>query len=509
MATIFPLSASVGQQFQDYAFDGESWNIIGENWKPFTYSATEPDYHEPGFIWVDSNEVIEEITYATASGYQILTNKVMDGDNNYFSNIPESATLPDQDGNAGKYLTTSGSVSSWGTLDLESAINTASAAAVTYLVDSAPETLNTLNELSAALNDDANFATTVTNSLSNKLDISSASSTYLTQANASSTYANMATTPISGFRNAIINGDFRVWQRGASFTPAAGAGSYTADRWAITFAGGTPTNSVARTAFTSGIATSLGVEAEYFYKSTITNIGTATRYSVQQRIEDVRTFAGQTVVSSFWAKADSSRTLRVYLLQNFGTGGSAQVAAGFSDFNLTTSWQKFTFSITVPSISGKTIGTNSNLTIRFDQATASGSVLDLWGVQVEQGSIATPFEQRPIGTELALCQRYYYKSPYIVSPYILFNTGNVMSGTYQFPVTMRVAPPSITYYDGANTVNKITIANAGGTAQNNITPPSTLNRLTSGWNFGAGGMGGTTGNNGNIILSSYEANAEL
>jgi hypothetical protein len=118
MATIFPLSASVGQQFQDYAFDGESWNIIGENWKPFTYSATEPDYHEPGFIWVDSNEVIEEITYATASGYQILTNKVMDGDNNYFSNIPESATLPDQDGNAGKYLTTSGSVSSWEILDL-------------------------------------------------------------------------------------------------------------------------------------------------------------------------------------------------------------------------------------------------------------------------------------------------------------------------------------------------------------------------------------------------------
>jgi hypothetical protein len=118
MPTIFPLSASAGQQFQDYIFDGESWNIIGENWKPFIYSATEPDFHEAGFIWVDSNEVIDEISYATASGYQILTNKVMDGDNNYFSNIPESATLPDQNGNSGKYLTTSGSVSSWGTLDL-------------------------------------------------------------------------------------------------------------------------------------------------------------------------------------------------------------------------------------------------------------------------------------------------------------------------------------------------------------------------------------------------------
>lgn len=182
MATIFPLSASVSQQFQDYIFDGSSWNIIGENWKPFTYSSVEPDYHEAGFIWVDSNEVIDEISYVSASGYQILTNKVMDGDYNYFSNIPESATLPSQSGNAGKYLTTSGSVASWGVLDLVSAINTASAAAVTYLVDSAPGALNTLNELAAALNDDANFSSTVTTALANKLDISTASATYATTA---------------------------------------------------------------------------------------------------------------------------------------------------------------------------------------------------------------------------------------------------------------------------------------------------------------------------------------
>ena len=57
------------------------------------------------------------------------------------------------------------------------------------LVDSAPATLDTLNELAAALGDDANFATTITNTLANKLDISSASSTYLTQASASTTYA--------------------------------------------------------------------------------------------------------------------------------------------------------------------------------------------------------------------------------------------------------------------------------------------------------------------------------
>jgi hypothetical protein len=324
-----------------------------------------------------------------------------------------------------------------------------------------------------------------------------------------SNYANLTTTPISGFRNAIINGDFRIWQRGSSFTPATGGGTYTADRWATTFSGGTPTNSVARTAFNPGIASTLGVEAEYFYKSTITSVSTATRYSVEQRIEDVRTFAGQTVTLSFWAKTDTNRSPSVFILQNFGTGGSGQVVGGSQIVPMTTSWERYTVTTTLPSISGKTIGTASNLTIRFDQTVAAGSVLDLWGVQLEEGSIATPFEQRPVGTELALCQRYYYGSPYIVKPYVIFNSGNVMSGTFQFPVTMRVAPATITYSDGLNAVGKISIANAGGTAQNNITPPNSLTILNNGWNFGAGGMTGTTGNNGNIMLGSYQASAEL
>lgn len=57
-------------------------------------------------------------------------------------------------------------------------LSSASAAAVTYLVDGAPNALNTLNELAAALNDDSSFATTVTNSLASKLDVSTASATY-------------------------------------------------------------------------------------------------------------------------------------------------------------------------------------------------------------------------------------------------------------------------------------------------------------------------------------------
>ena len=78
-------------------------------------------------------------------------------------------------------------------IDLSTTIQTASAAAVTFLVDSAPSTLDTLNELAAALGDDPNYATTITNSLASKLNISTASATYLTQSSASSTYARKNT----------------------------------------------------------------------------------------------------------------------------------------------------------------------------------------------------------------------------------------------------------------------------------------------------------------------------
>ena len=63
------------------------------------------------------------------------------------------------------------SIDNIGNIDLSSTINTASAAAVAYLIDGAPAALNTLNELAAALNDNESFATTVTNELSNKLSI--------------------------------------------------------------------------------------------------------------------------------------------------------------------------------------------------------------------------------------------------------------------------------------------------------------------------------------------------
>ena len=105
-------------------------------------------------------------------------------------------------------------------------LSSASAAAVAAIVDSAPATLNTLNELAAALNDDANFSSTVTTSLGNKLDASSASTTYLSKNEASNLFPSDVVTVeeklASSFKAAASS--FKVFKvDGAESTIAATA----------------------------------------------------------------------------------------------------------------------------------------------------------------------------------------------------------------------------------------------------------------------------------------------
>jgi len=212
-------------------------------------------------------------------------------------------------------------------------------------------------------------------------------------------------------KNKVINGDFNVWQRGTTFTNPAGD-SYTADRFMIDYGTAAPTsNSVTRQTFTPGTAPVAGYEGVFFFRSTLTTVGTTSRLSIHHKIENVQTYAGQTVTLSFWAKADSARTLAGFIQQNFGSGGSTTVSTAITSQSITTAWTRFSMQVAVPSISGKTIGTSSFLNIRLDQAVAAGSVLDLWGLQLEASSTASDF-QTATGTlqgELAACRRYYYQ----------------------------------------------------------------------------------------------------
>ena len=236
-----------------------------------------------------------------------------------------------------------------------------------------------------------------------------------------------------GRRNLIINGGFDVWQRGTSFSNVNDV--YTADRMYVVAGGGTTGDNVTQQAFTVG-QTDVPGEPTYYFRFTAGS--TSSNKVVHHRIEDVRTGAGQTVTLSFWGKASTSHSSTIELGQNFGSGGSSQVVPSSQSYSLTTSWQKFTFNIVLPSISGKTIGTSSYLYIAFIRSLPASNVdIDIAQMQLEIGNTATPFEHRSYAEELALCQRYYAELPCFSGP----GTGTTDTRGYgAHVVQMRVAP---------------------------------------------------------------------
>lgn len=223
------------------------------------------------------------------------------------------------------------------------------------------------------------------------------------------------------FRNKIINGGFDIWQRGTSQT-SNGYGSD--DRWNNANSGSTKTAS--QQTFTVG-QTDVPNNPRYWARTVVTSVAGASNYCLKyQSIENVATLSGQTATLSFWAKADASKNMAVEFYQGFGTGGSPSTVVsgiGVTTCALTTSWKYFTVTVSIPSISGKTLGTNNDHSLSvnfwFDAGSSFNSrtnslgqqsgTFDIAQVQLEQGLSATPFEQRPIGMEEALCQRYYYR----------------------------------------------------------------------------------------------------
>ena len=246
-------------------------------------------------------------------------------------------------------------------------------------------------------------------------------------------------------KNKIINGDFGIWQRGTTFTnplPTA----YTADRWQIEHDGTGATRTVSQQTFTPGAAPVAGYEGQYFYRYAVTAIGTGNTYQdFRYNQEDVRTLAGQTATISFWAKADASRVLNLLYRTVYGTGGSSANQFSAGSVTLTTSWVRYSITYAVPSVSGLTIGAGSYAAWIFRPIAATAQTIDIWGVQVEAGSVATAF-QTSTGTlqgELAACQRYFQIIAEGNSAYI-FNGNNWYAfdvrGVYTFPVQMRTAP---------------------------------------------------------------------
>jgi hypothetical protein len=275
-------------------------------------------------------------------------------------------------------------------------------------------------------------------------------------------------------RNKIINGSFDIWQRGTSFNLS----QYTADRW-VNVLLGSSASTVTRQNFTLG-QTDVTGNPSYYYRATVTSGGTAgSGVLVQQRIEDVRTFQGQTVTVSFWAKANATKSVSVELEQNFGTGGSPSTVVtgiGVTKLTLTSSWAKYTATVSIPSISGKTLGSNNNDFLAFNIWFEAGSdynsrtntlglqsgTFDIAQVQIEEGSTATKFEELPLSTQLQLCQRYYGNNG--GGGYILYGNslGTLALASLTLPVSMRTAPTVVVILDSSS--NCSITANSHGTS---------------------------------------------
>ena len=253
-------------------------------------------------------------------------------------------------------------------------------------------------------------------------------------------------------KNAVINGAFDFWQRGTSFNNPSG--TYCADRFQFAVSGGSGTPTVTQQTFTPGTAPVSGYEGTYFAR--INTATSATYFDVTQKIENVRTFAGQTVTFSFWAKASATTSSGIIVRQNFGSGGSANVDNIIYP-NLTTSWQRFTMTVNpLGSMTGKTIGANSYLLVGFfaNGTPPSGVTIDTWGWQMEASNVATAF-QTATGTlqgELAACQRYYQQVVNGTTQNIgvgwNYSSSYAISMLY-LPVVMRTAP-TIAVTSGTN-----------------------------------------------------------
>ena len=245
-------------------------------------------------------------------------------------------------------------------------------------------------------------------------------------------------TEIGATKNLIINGGFDVWQRGTSLSITT-SNFRIADRW-VTYPGSSGSGTASRQSFTLG-QTDVPGEPNYYLRMDMTGAASSAP-NIQHRIEDVRTAAGQEVTLSFYAKCGSGTVVvEPIIRQYFGTGGSPSSSVDITpdDITLTTSWQRFTRTFTMGSLSGKTLGTDNmhQIQIRLQLPTSATYTVDIAQVQFETAATATPFEHRSYGEELSLCQRYYAELPCFSGP----GTGTTDTRGYgAHVVQMRTAP---------------------------------------------------------------------
>lgn len=223
------------------------------------------------------------------------------------------------------------------------------------------------------------------------------------------------------FRNKIVDGRFDFWYEGTSQT-TSGYGSDTMSQNLNN--GSTKVHSQQLLVAGVNLPAIEVPTAKYFSRTVVTSVAGASNYVCKRFVvEGVINLAGKTATLSFYAKADAVKNIAASIHQVFGTGGSPSATVNLLQSKiipLTTAWSRCNFMVTFPSISGATIGSNNDdrieLYIWFD---AGGSIVngsglgqqsgtfDIACVQLEEGSVMTPFEELPTEINEARVNRYY------------------------------------------------------------------------------------------------------
>jgi hypothetical protein len=236
-------------------------------------------------------------------------------------------------------------------------------------------------------------------------------------------------------RQGIVNSNFNIWQRGTSFSSSSDQDYiFTADHWAYwqNDGGGTlPTVTYSRQALTAGDL----YNSYYFFRMAPngagTSLGAASYGQLTNYIEHGSRFMcglDKRVTISFYARSSiANKKLGVYMVQSYGSGGSpssSDILNG-TNWTLTSSWVKYTYTFTTATLVGKTFGTanDDSLQVAFTEMWGSSRIsyvnataaetfvgsgnIDIAQVQVCAGDVALPYQPQSYVQEQRDCFRYY------------------------------------------------------------------------------------------------------
>jgi len=350
---------------------------------------------------------------------------------------------------------------------------------------------------------------------------------------------------LQGFRNRIINGDMGIDQRNAGASVAVTSELYTLDRWYFaSTANGKLTcqqNSGSVTPPT-GFSNYLGVVSQSAY-----SVLTGDLFALKQAIEGFNTadFSfgtanAKTITLSFWVRSSLTGTFGASIANNAFNRSYVFTYT----VNAANTWEYKT--VTIPGdTTGTWVGATNGVGIRLywnlgAGSTYSGGTTNTWnavgyagpsgttsvvgtnaatwyitGVQLEVGSVATPFERRDYGRELAMCQRYYQKIfPQATNIHLASGfCSTTTSSRYviNLPVQMRIAPTALETSGTANqyAVNNVAsgftcnaVPTFGNASQNTI---GFLFDVASGLTAGTGALARTDATNGANAYLAWSA----